>query len=181
MNPQDHFMTTKHIGRNLGVALVLLLAPGAWAAPAASDPGNLRWEEVPAVVQKAIKETAKGASVRQLSRTPEIYTARFDTKGQKSEVRVSESGKVLRSRSKQEAEALFEEEQRLAQAGQLNTVALEDVAAGARAVIAERAKGTKLDQIVRAPATFTATFDRNGASEVIRIAADGKVLAGIQP
>jgi uncharacterized membrane-anchored protein len=155
-------------------ALALATLAGADQKPA--NPNAIAWPELPAAAQKTILEKSKGATIQLILRTPAAYTARLDAGGQKSEVRVTADGRVLKIRSKREAEQQFEEEERLARAGRLNTVRLAEVPAAARNVIVERSRGMTLEQIVLAPATYTVQLDQAGEKSALRVTDDGKAL-----
>jgi hypothetical protein len=162
----------------LSAALVVMLAAGSAillrAADAPASPATAL-EALPAVVRQAVQERTKGAELRDVHRRPAIYTARLDFHGQKSEVRVNESGKILRNRTKQEAEANFEEEQRLAQAGKLRTISLADLPEPARAAITARTHEAKLEQIGVESAVTTVAATRSGKPFAFGVADDGTV------
>ena len=170
-------MTMTKIRPSLGIVFAVLVSLKALASQALPAPKSISLEQLPVAVQETLKDKAKGAIIQRISQSPVTYTARFDTSGQKSELRITDAGKVLRPHSKQEAEALFEEGKRQAHDGKLATIDLKDVPSAAREAIAEMAKGVKLDQIVRAAAVFTAIASRSGEMSEIRIADDGTFLA----
>src|ERR1035438_3868275 len=79
-------------------------------------------------------------------------------------------------RSKQEAEAQFEDEQRLSQTGRLNIFELGNIPTIARAEIAERSKGLAIDRIIKTPTIFIVRIDRAGEKIEIRLTDDEKIL-----
>jgi hypothetical protein len=166
------------IRRVLTVASALALALVARAEQESANPGSAKLADLPPAVQRSLQEKIGSSTILQIAIKPAVYCAQLDANGQKSEVRVSEEGKVLRIRSKQEAEAQFEEEQRLAHAGRLNTVELESVPAIARATITERSKGLTIDRIIKTPTIFVVLFDRAGEKIEIQLTDDGKIIGG---
>ena len=166
---------------SLLAVLAFMLFSVARAAPEIPGPPILRLEDLPRAAQAAIRPEINGALIRHISLTPMSYTARIDRQGQKSEVRVAATGQLLRPRSKQEAEARFEEEQRLNQAGHLKTVPLASVAPAARDLITTQARDAHIDQIVQSPAVYTITFERKGTMGELRVTDDGKMLTEPQP
>ena len=160
--------------------LILFVVTNTFLARAAQEGTNLNTVQItdlPAAACEALTNVAKGASILQIVKSPATYSVRLDTKGQKSELRVTAEGKSLRIRSKQEAEARFEEERRLAQAGKLKTIPLDDLPAAAREVITQKSNGATIEQIVKAPATYIAQIERTGEKTEIRVTEDGNVLS----
>lgn len=169
-------MITHHLRQIRLIACAFTLTLMARAEQGSPVANVVQLGDLPSVVQKTILEKTKGATIEQIVESPASYSARLDAGGQKSEVRVTKDGRVLRIRSKHEAEAHFEEEKRLAQAGQLNTVALESIPDAARNVITESAKGLKIDQIVKTPTTYTVRMNQSGKKNEIYVADNGKAL-----
>src|SRR3978361_2273606 len=106
-------MIKKYFSQVSWLACLVLFTLSVRAGEKAADPKIVQLGELSPVVQKTFSEKTKGATILRIIKTPATYNVRLDSQGQKSEVRVTEDGKILRIRSKHEAEAQFEEEQRL--------------------------------------------------------------------
>jgi hypothetical protein len=171
-------MKTTAIRQLLLVASTLALALIAYADQERPISESTKLADLPPAVQKSIQAKIEGSTILQIATKPAVYCALLDANGQKSEVRVSEDGKVLRVRSKQEAEAQFEQEQRLVQAGELNTAELGTVPADVREIILDRSKGLSISRITKTPVIFVVRIDRSGEKSEIQLTEDGKVLGG---
>lgn len=169
-------MIKKNLCQVFWLACLLLCALSVRAGEKAADSQIVQLGDLSPVVRKTFSEKTKGATILRLIKAPATYNVRLDSQGQKSEMRVTEDGKILRIRSKHEAEAQFEEEQRLAKAGLLNTVSLDDIPTAAKTIIVERAKGMTIAQIIRTPTTFIAQIDHAGKKTEIRVSETGEIL-----
>lgn len=161
--------------------LVSLFAAFSLSATALSEdtkekPVHIAIESLPPAVRDAIASHTQGSTMLGIVRTSETFGVRLDSHGQKAELRVDESGKQLRIRSKKEAEQQYEEEQQLARAGKLNTIALKDVPQAARDIIKTLAGDAVIEQIIKSPSCFLVSVDHAGEKQQMRFAADGQYL-----
>jgi hypothetical protein len=166
------------IRRILIVASTFALTLIACAEQETSNYNSAKLADLPPAVQRSLQEKTGGSTILRIEIKLAVYCAQLEANGQRSEIRVSEEGKVLHIRSKQEAEVQYEDEQRLAQAGKLNTVELETVPAIARAIITERSKGLTINRIIKTPTVFVVRVDQAGEKTEIQLTGDGKIIGG---